>query len=162
MGSRDLDPSLSSNDPAGPQRRSCDNSTSTCAASRRSLRACASSGAFQRPPMAQKPTSGRTTFQGADQQLRTTVWLPFLKTYRTMCRAPSADFRRVLEDLRELRLAAYGGGLEWMRCCILRLRRLFARGGISLPNHKVLLRELCLFLLTYLKASSWFTPTVRA
>src|SRR5690606_2136297 len=37
------------------------------AASPRSLRVCASSGAFQRPPTAQLPTSGRTTFQGADQ-----------------------------------------------------------------------------------------------
>jgi hypothetical protein len=33
-------------------------------------------------------------------------WLPFLNTYRTMCLAPSTDFRRVLEDVRELRLAA--------------------------------------------------------
>jgi len=33
-------------------------------------------------------------------------WLPFLDTYRTMCRAPEPAFRRVLEGIRELRLAA--------------------------------------------------------
>jgi len=33
-------------------------------------------------------------------------WLPFLNAYRTMCFAPEPDFRRVLEDVRELRLAA--------------------------------------------------------
>lgn len=33
-------------------------------------------------------------------------WLPFLKTYRTICVAPSADFRRMLEDVREFGLAA--------------------------------------------------------
>ena len=32
--------------------------------------------------------------------------MPFLKTYRTICLAPSADFRRMLEDVRELGLAA--------------------------------------------------------
>ena len=31
-------------------------------------------------------------------------WLGFLDTYRTMCIAPSSDFRRVLEDVRELKL----------------------------------------------------------
>jgi hypothetical protein len=34
------------------------------------------------------------------------VWLPFLDTYRTMCRAPEPAFRRILEDIRALRLAA--------------------------------------------------------
>jgi hypothetical protein len=33
-------------------------------------------------------------------------WLPFLDTYRTMCRAPEPDFRQILEDIRELRFAA--------------------------------------------------------
>ena len=32
--------------------------------------------------------------------------LPFLNTYRTMCIAPEPDFKRVLEDIRELQLAA--------------------------------------------------------
>lgn len=32
--------------------------------------------------------------------------VPFLNAYRTMCFAPEPDFRRVLEDIRELRLAA--------------------------------------------------------
>jgi hypothetical protein len=34
------------------------------------------------------------------------VWLPFLDTYRTMCLAPEPDFRRVLEDIRAMQLAA--------------------------------------------------------
>jgi site-specific DNA recombinase len=34
------------------------------------------------------------------------IWLPFLDTYRTMCRAPGPAFRRILEDIRELRFAA--------------------------------------------------------
>jgi hypothetical protein len=33
-------------------------------------------------------------------------WLPFLDTYRTMCRATEPDFRRILESIRELRFAA--------------------------------------------------------
>ena len=33
-------------------------------------------------------------------------WLPFLDTYRTMCRAPEPAFRRILEDVRELRFDA--------------------------------------------------------
>ena len=38
--------------------------------------------------------------------LRNIGSLGFLDTYRTMCIAPSSDFRRVLEDVRELKLAA--------------------------------------------------------
>jgi len=34
-------------------------------------------------------------------------WLPFLDTYRTMCRNPEPTFRQILEDVRELRFAAY-------------------------------------------------------
>ena len=33
-------------------------------------------------------------------------WLPFVTRYRTMSLAPSAGFRRILEDVRELGLAA--------------------------------------------------------
>jgi hypothetical protein len=33
-------------------------------------------------------------------------WLPFLDTYRTMCLVPKPDFRRVLEDIRAMQLAA--------------------------------------------------------
>jgi integrase len=36
------------------------------------------------------------------------IWLPFLDTYRTMCRAPERAFRQILEDIRELRFAALG------------------------------------------------------
>ena len=34
------------------------------------------------------------------------LWLPFLDTYRTMCLAPQDNFRRILEEVREMRLAA--------------------------------------------------------
>jgi hypothetical protein len=34
------------------------------------------------------------------------IWLPFLDTYRTMCLAPQPDFRRVLEDVLAMQLAA--------------------------------------------------------
>jgi hypothetical protein len=33
-------------------------------------------------------------------------WLPFLDTYRTMCLAPKPEFRRVLEEIRAMRIAA--------------------------------------------------------
>jgi hypothetical protein len=33
-------------------------------------------------------------------------WLPFLDTYRTMCRVPAPAFRQILEDIRELRFVA--------------------------------------------------------
>jgi hypothetical protein len=35
-----------------------------------------------------------------------TGWLPFLNTYRTMCREPVPAFRQVLEKVRALRFAA--------------------------------------------------------
>jgi hypothetical protein len=35
-----------------------------------------------------------------------TSWLPFLDTYRTMCLVPTPEFRGVLEEIREMRLAA--------------------------------------------------------
>jgi len=38
--------------------------------------------------------------------VKITIWLHFLDTYRTMCRAPEPDFRQILEDIRELRFAA--------------------------------------------------------
>ena len=40
------------------------------------------------------------------RQLRRGGWLAFLNTYRTMCVAPSSNFRQVLEDVRGLKLAA--------------------------------------------------------
>jgi len=33
-------------------------------------------------------------------------WGPFISHYRTMCLAPNSDFRRVLEDVRALRVTA--------------------------------------------------------
>jgi len=38
-------------------------------------------------------------------------WLPFLNTYRTMCLAPRPEFWRVLEQVREMRLAATDASL---------------------------------------------------
>jgi hypothetical protein len=35
-------------------------------------------------------------------------WLPFLNTYRTMCLAPPPEFRRVLEEVREICFPDYG------------------------------------------------------
>jgi hypothetical protein len=37
---------------------------------------------------------------------KTEIWLPFLDTYRTMCMVPETDFRRILEDVRQFRIAA--------------------------------------------------------
>ncbi len=34
------------------------------------------------------------------------IWLPYVDTYRTMCRTPEPEFKRVLEDVRDMRLAA--------------------------------------------------------
>jgi hypothetical protein len=34
------------------------------------------------------------------------IWLPFLDTYRTMCLAPQPEFRRLLEQVRDLPIAA--------------------------------------------------------
>ncbi len=39
---------------------------------------------------------------------RPTAWLPFLNTYRTMCLVPEPAFRRILEDIRDLQMAAQG------------------------------------------------------
>jgi hypothetical protein len=33
-------------------------------------------------------------------------WLPFLNVYRTMCVAPTPSFRRLLDEIGEMRLAA--------------------------------------------------------
>ena len=33
-------------------------------------------------------------------------WVPFVNTYRTMCLAPKPEIRRVLEDVRQLKLAS--------------------------------------------------------
>ena len=37
---------------------------------------------------------------------KTEIWLPFLDTYRTMCLAPNPEFRRLLEQVRDLPTAA--------------------------------------------------------
>ena len=33
-------------------------------------------------------------------------WLPFLDTYRTLCVVPEPEFRRLLEEIREMQFAA--------------------------------------------------------
>ncbi len=48
-------------------------------------------------------------------------WLPFVDTYRTICRAPEPEFKRVLEHVRDMRaderLAAgdMEGEAVWLR-----------------------------------------------
>jgi hypothetical protein len=44
--------------------------------------------------------------RAAAKSAKSEIWLPFLDTYRTMCLAPQDNFRRVLEEVREMRLAA--------------------------------------------------------
>ena len=43
---------------------------------------------------------------GRGENRRGGNWLPFLHAYRTMCLAPQPDFRRMLIEVRSLRLAA--------------------------------------------------------
>jgi hypothetical protein len=47
-----------------------------------------------------------TLKQGAETRSGEEEWLPFLNAYRTICIAPEPDFRRVLNDIRDLRFAA--------------------------------------------------------
>jgi hypothetical protein len=44
--------------------------------------------------------------QDADKAYKDEIWLPFLKTYRTMCIAPDQGFRAMLEQVRSLTAAA--------------------------------------------------------
>jgi hypothetical protein len=44
--------------------------------------------------------------QEKEEKAKRINWLPFLDTYRTMCRAPEPAFREILEDVRELQFAA--------------------------------------------------------
>jgi hypothetical protein len=50
--------------------------------------------------------SERTSIGIRPARLETTMWLPFLDTYRTMCRVPEPAFRRILESVRELGFSA--------------------------------------------------------
>jgi hypothetical protein len=57
----------------------------------------------------QHMTRAKLTFSIASplsSSKRPTAWLPFLDTYRTMCRVPAPAFRQILENIRELRFAA--------------------------------------------------------
>ena len=60
-------------------------------------------GALTRGSFKTIPATGETentaSYQGG-------AWLPFLNTYRTMCIAPQPDFQRVLEQIREIQVAA--------------------------------------------------------
>jgi len=38
--------------------------------------------------------------------VRDFLWLPFLRTYRTMCLAPRPEFRLLLDQARDMQLAA--------------------------------------------------------
>jgi hypothetical protein len=55
-------------------------------------------GSFKTIPASEETTN--------TQRFEEDSWLPFLDTYRTMCLAPQPDFRRVLEDVRAMQLAA--------------------------------------------------------
>ena len=53
---------------------------------------------------------GVVTEEGLNQALEATKekgssLVPFLRTYRTMCIAPEAGFRRLLQEVHEMRLA---------------------------------------------------------
>jgi hypothetical protein len=43
---------------------------------------------------------------GTNGKAGTEFWLPFLNAYRTMCLAPEPDFRRVLEQIRNVWVVA--------------------------------------------------------
>jgi hypothetical protein len=44
--------------------------------------------------------------RNAATSAKSEIWLPFLDTYRTMCNAPEPEFRRLLEQARNLPIAA--------------------------------------------------------
>jgi hypothetical protein len=54
---------------------------------------------FEQTFPATAETENAASYQGG-------AWLPFLNTYRTMCLAPQPDFRRVLENVQAMQLAA--------------------------------------------------------
>jgi hypothetical protein len=49
------------------------------------------------------PSIGKAACRPREKRWK--YWLPFVLHYRTMCIAPDANFRRMLEDIRELHLA---------------------------------------------------------
>jgi hypothetical protein len=54
-------------------------------------------------------TNASPTYREAgkmDDTAKKEIWLPFLNTYRTMCLVLPPEFRWVLEEIREMRLAA--------------------------------------------------------
>ena len=51
--------------------------------------------------------------QQKEEKVNRINWLPFLDTYRTMCRAPEPAFRQILEDVRELPSPPRQHGLVW-------------------------------------------------
>jgi hypothetical protein len=51
------------------------------------------------------PSNGRDR-RGGITNGRSQIWLPFLDTYRTICLAPQPEFRRLLEQARDLPIAA--------------------------------------------------------
>jgi hypothetical protein len=61
-----------------------------------------------RPRRDKKRAGGNPRLEADEttKSAKNVIWLPFLDTYRTMCLAPQPHFRRVLEEVREMRLAA--------------------------------------------------------
>ncbi len=42
----------------------------------------------------------------AANSAKSEIWLPFLNTYRTMCLTPPPEFRRFLEKVSDMKVAA--------------------------------------------------------
>jgi hypothetical protein len=51
------------------------------------------------------PAQPSAADQSQDRLSAQKIWLPFLDAYRTMCVAPQPEFRRLLEGIREMKLA---------------------------------------------------------
>ena len=52
------------------------------------------------------PPCGSWSGATENLQMKENGWLRFINHYRTMCLAPQPDFRRLLEDVHEMRFAA--------------------------------------------------------
>ena len=61
---------------------------------------------FAGEPARKVPQTKKGTEVEVDLTFMSLIWLPFLNAYRTMCLAPKPEFRRVLEEIHELRLVA--------------------------------------------------------
>src|SRR6516225_11531695 len=67
---------------------------------RSGIASCARADVAAAPTSANAKTRPLIASSRADAIAHGIGWLPFLDTYRTMCRAPEPAFRRVLEGIR--------------------------------------------------------------